>query len=101
MARVKSIGRWYRAWRGSARGPRVSSQESAPALRTAPHADPRDDQRRSLPCHRLNPEQLRATLMDLENRSPGMLAPPAALDRKRDEDAAGEVTYRRLEPGSQ
>src|SRR3954468_8816703 len=54
------------------------------------HAQPRDDQRRSLRCHRLNPDQLRATLMYLENRSPAILAPPEALHRKRDEGAAGE-----------
>src|SRR3954470_22689236 len=29
-----------------------------------------DDQRRSLRCHRLKPDQLRATLICLENRSP-------------------------------
>src|SRR3954463_2900203 len=34
-ARGKSIGRWYRAWRGSARGRSVSPQGSAPALRAA------------------------------------------------------------------
>src|SRR4051794_15773095 len=60
-------------------------QVTAPALRAAQTCAAARRPPAVLAMPPPNPDQLRTTLMYLENRSPAMLAPPEALHRKRDE----------------